>query len=872
MMQEGGEVEYSDPYEERADDLAIEKAQAAYDPNVNAVPARDFTLGSGQSFVPTSAPDPYEERAGQSIDYVRPAPDPYEERPKDTLADRALRVVSSQPQPAAAPRPAAPAPAKAPAQQPGFSDRLFSGPQYQSTGQKVVDNGQVNWGDSQNAADFFRADKAMQEALKKASAASPAPAPVPAARQQVMGYARPVLEQRSPAMAAIDRQTASEAGRPFFDIPFLAGDLSKGSTYARAAEPLQNVSGIVFHHTAGRGRPEDIVNVLNQRGLGVQFIMDRDGSIYQALPNGSRGAHMRPSQVVPLDNSNAIGVEMIARDNDDVTPEQVAAARNLFDTLRKQYPDLQPWGHGEVNSHKMSTEGMAAVSAIRSAYDIQPKFQNVQRAAPPMGARTLRGYQTGDYAEGGRVPLLSDQYPTSYLPHVGRQVMQDGGEAGGEGTSIIETTPPVEQATEPVVQRAEQVLRPYEPTIKERIRGAIAGFDVGKPSVERERFATGISQLVPGISLQDATRAAQAGQYWKAGEEALSALPVVAAPRAAPAILPGAVEKSNLMAQSILPTGVKYEPLKKLPVQSQDELARMYLTAERIKPEFDAVNRKIAESVGGEWQAPSLKGSARAVEKSIDDYKGDVRNLKDLVRGTIVVNSVDDVPKVIEAIRAKYPIEKSGFRNFLDRNVTPADGYRDAKMNVVVDGQKTELQITTPELARAKETAHGYYEQRRSIEGGVARRGGQETPEEAAEIDFLNQQMKKTYEDAWARSLARTSPTSERNSLSVMEPPLRRAESGGKRRGGSSSQAAQYGTGSPAAMVTGIPSTSKNSVRGENFMGNGVQSKSDQINDSTKPLKREGGFVENALKVSTQFGPGAAQDAVRSLKQRPGRR
>jgi hypothetical protein len=807
--------------------------------------------------------------------------------------------VSSQPQPAVAPRPAAPAPAKAPAQQPGFLDRLFSGPQYQSTGQKVVDNGQVNWGDSQNAADFFRADKAMQEALKKASAASPAPAPVPAARQQVRGYARPVPEQRSPAMAAIDRQTASEAGRPFFDIPFLAGDLSKGSTYARAAEPLQNVSGIVFHHTAGRGRPEDIVNVLNQRGLGVQFIMDRDGSIYQALPNGSRGAHMRPSQVVPLDNSNAIGVEMIARDNDDVTPEQVAAARNLFDTLRKQYPDLQPWGHGEVNSHKMSTEGMAAVSAIRSAYDIQPKFQNVQRAAPPMGARTLRGYQTGDYAEGGRVPLLSDQYPTSYLPHVGRQVMQDGGEAGGEGTSIIETTPPVEQAADPIVKRAEQLtldvmqdpmgsvtmpgnpayrpdegpaLKAYEPTLKERIYGAIAGTSEAKPSPERRRFAEGVAAMIPGIGLQDAGRALSVGQYGKAGEEALSALPVVAAPRAAPAILPGAVEKSNLMAQSILPSAVKYSPFKNLPVQSQDELARMYLTAERIKPEFDAVNRKIAESVGGKWEPASLKGSPRAVEKTIDDYAGDVRNLKDLVRGTIVVNSVDDVPKVIEAVGAKYPIEKAGFRNFLDRNVKPSDGYRDAKMNVVVNGQKTELQITLPELKEAKDVAHELYKERRTIEGAAERRGGRRTPEEKAQIEALNKMMKDTYDNAWERALERSSRTNSLNASSGMGTPLRRAESAEKRRGGSLSQAAQYGKSSDALMVTGMPSTSKNSTSSSNVMGHKLQDKNRQSDANTKPLKREGGFVENALKISTQFGPGAAQDAVRSLKQRPGRR
>ena len=47
------------------------------------------------------------------------------------------------------------------ANSPGFLSRLFSGPSYQSTGDKVVgDAGKVNWGSSDSAADFVRADRA----------------------------------------------------------------------------------------------------------------------------------------------------------------------------------------------------------------------------------------------------------------------------------------------------------------------------------------------------------------------------------------------------------------------------------------------------------------------------------------------------------------------------------------------------------------------------------------------------------------------------------------------------------------------------------------------------------------------------------------
>lgn len=90
--------------------------------------------------------------------------------------------------PAAAPAAAA-AQQQAPAQGGNFFSRLFSGPQYQSTGQEVVQRTQnmprqggdrrqgqdlpvarLNWGDRDSAADFFRADQARQELEKNKEA------------------------------------------------------------------------------------------------------------------------------------------------------------------------------------------------------------------------------------------------------------------------------------------------------------------------------------------------------------------------------------------------------------------------------------------------------------------------------------------------------------------------------------------------------------------------------------------------------------------------------------------------------------------------------------------------------------------------------
>jgi hypothetical protein len=63
--------------------------------------------------------------------------------------------------------------------------RLFSGPEYQSTGERVVKEGGqgVNYGSGDSAADFFRADKALRAQRpelfeRQAEARGGAPKPV----------------------------------------------------------------------------------------------------------------------------------------------------------------------------------------------------------------------------------------------------------------------------------------------------------------------------------------------------------------------------------------------------------------------------------------------------------------------------------------------------------------------------------------------------------------------------------------------------------------------------------------------------------------------------------------------------------------------
>jgi hypothetical protein len=138
-------------------------------------------------------------------------------------------------------------------------------------------------------------------------------------------------------------------------------DISNLSTYNHG--PLGQVNGFIWHHTGGRGTPQGVVNTLNQRGLGVQYVMDRDGSIYRALPEGARGAHIMNSPDGRFSNDNTEGMEVIANNANDLTPAQIASGKAFAQEYSTTHPGVQFYGHGQVNpGHKEADEGLALAS------------------------------------------------------------------------------------------------------------------------------------------------------------------------------------------------------------------------------------------------------------------------------------------------------------------------------------------------------------------------------------------------------------------------------------------------------------------------------------------------------------------------------
>jgi hypothetical protein len=137
-----------------------------------------------------------------------------------------------------------------------------------------------------------------------------------------------------------------------------AEDISGSATMKSKGSPLKNDKYFILHHTAGRGTPQGVVGILNKRGLGVQWVIDRDGGIFQTLPKNSFGQHVAPNKgSAPSDMSNRTsqGVEIIGSNDKDILIKQCKSALMIIKDLGYSLSNV--YGHGEVQSNKQATEG-----------------------------------------------------------------------------------------------------------------------------------------------------------------------------------------------------------------------------------------------------------------------------------------------------------------------------------------------------------------------------------------------------------------------------------------------------------------------------------------------------------------------------------
>lgn len=224
--------------------------------------------------------------------------------------------------------------------------------------------------------------------------------------------------------------------------------------------------------------------------------------------------------------------------------------------------------------------------------------------------------------------------------------------------------------------------------------------------------------------------------------------------------------------------------------QPHSDLDKLYTAAEKRHAEFVGILNGVGKRLGAtvhdrrtpEGKAAAkaaavthadrshvvvaeLKGKDRAKQKVDGKYAGDASKLGDVVRGTMLVPHVDDLPAAVAAIRQELPAGWSIVapeNRFLhgrrgDKvNVGPTSaGYRDmALMLRAPDGFHTELQINTTHMAAAKSgVGHKLYAQTRVIREAAHAGGRDLTAREDAQVKRLDAQAKAAYERALTQSV-----------------------------------------------------------------------------------------------------------------------
>ncbi len=136
-------------------------------------------------------------------------------------------------------------------------------------------------------------------------------------------------------------------------------------------------------------------------------------------------------------------------------------------------------------------------------------------------------------------------------------------------------------------------------------------------------------------------------------------------------------------------------------VQAGDkDLKELMDKAKEAAPELDKIGKDLAEKYGAKVTDINLKSEGSILRKVNNEEGGNLNNIKDAVRNTIVHDNAESVQKVIEDLK------KDGrfLRAKTQSHETDPLGYSGNIVNVKLsNGQIAEIQVNTPKMIFAKE-------------------------------------------------------------------------------------------------------------------------------------------------------------------------
>ncbi|MCL9776684.1 RelA/SpoT domain-containing protein [Vibrio methylphosphonaticus] len=214
--------------------------------------------------------------------------------------------------------------------------------------------------------------------------------------------------------------------------------------------------------------------------------------------------------------------------------------------------------------------------------------------------------------------------------------------------------------------------------------------------------------------------------------------------------------KGNQEQNQISPSNFKHslsglygiDPIDSRVAQPHDDFDVLYSKSHQAQHELESLCKTTALLTQTESQFAGVKSSERALNKINTELNGQVDQITDLARATIVANDVSSLVSAFEALsrEAKVVRVKNRFKS------PNPSGYRD--LNILVELPKTriiaEVQLHLKAIAEVKSgPEHDLYQVIQGIERNAASLGRSLNDIETAQIVSLRRQSKELYQNAW---------------------------------------------------------------------------------------------------------------------------
>ena len=131
-------------------------------------------------------------------------------------------------------------------------------------------------------------------------------------------------------------------------------------------------------------------------------------------------------------------------------------------------------------------------------------------------------------------------------------------------------------------------------------------------------------------------------------------------------------------------------------LQATDKLGVLYAQADALNDLLHPVLERVCTACGGTFHRADVKGEARAQQKIMRTYGGDVRRVNDLVRASLVFDTVPQMRACLEALArregnplrlVRSPAKKMRLRTSFDA-AAHSGGYRDVQLTVVLQSDE----------------------------------------------------------------------------------------------------------------------------------------------------------------------------------------